>query len=145
MKEVLVESFECLMQFLKSHNSNSLSIAEVQNLDGIGVINLAGSGSLYLKVSPKVGSDNPLASTSIRDITKLSTSNSHSGPSTPPSCTTSSTVQTHAGSSAAQSDATNSSNAVRETLKKADKFLIMIRVSYINFNWHVTTFKINGT
>lgn len=56
--EVLAENFEALsdseVEFLQSHKNNSLSRAQVQNLDGIGIIMLAGSGSLYLKVSPKV-------------------------------------------------------------------------------------------
>ena len=56
--EVLAENFEALsdseVEFLRSHKNDSLSRAQVQNLDGIGVIMLAGSGSLYLKVSSKV-------------------------------------------------------------------------------------------
>ena len=74
VKEVLIEDFECLsyseVQFLQSHKNNSLSIAMVQDLDGIGVIFLAGCGSLYLKVSLKEGSENHPASTSIGDITE---------------------------------------------------------------------------
>lgn len=136
VKEVLVENFECLsdseVQFLQSHKNNSLLIAKVQDLDGIGVISLAGCGSLYLKVSPKEGSENRLASTSIGDITELSPLNSHSGPLTLPSHTNISAVQTLAGSSTAGFDTANStstSDTVKETLKKVDEFLNMIFVS----------------
>ena len=69
MKELLSENFEALkdveVQYLQSHKNNSLSVAKEQNLDGVGLINLAGSGSLYLKLSPKNASENPVtASTS---------------------------------------------------------------------------------
>lgn len=64
VKELLSENFEALkdaeVQYLQSHKNNSLSIAKVQNLDGIGVISLAGSGSLYLRLSPKNESKSPM-------------------------------------------------------------------------------------
>ena len=57
MKELLSENFGALkdadVQSLQSHRNNSLSVAKEQNLDGVGLINLAGSGSPYLKLSPK--------------------------------------------------------------------------------------------
>lgn len=64
VKELLSENFEALkdaeVQYLQSHKNNSLSIAKVQNLDGIGVISLAGSGSLYSRFSPKNESTSPM-------------------------------------------------------------------------------------
>ena len=96
-----------MIQRCSFHKNNSLSIAKVQDLDGIGVISLAGCGSLYLKVSPKESSENRSASTFIGDITDPSPLNSHSGPSTLPSHTTYSTVQTLAGSSTAGFDTAN--------------------------------------
>ena len=65
MKELLSENFEALkdakVQYLQSHKNNSLSVANEQNLDGVGLINLAGSGSLYLKLSPKNVPESPVS------------------------------------------------------------------------------------
>ena len=65
VKELLSENFEALkdaeVQYLQSHKNNSLSVANEQNLDGVGLINLAGSGSLYLKLSPKNVPESPVS------------------------------------------------------------------------------------
>ena len=64
VKELLSENFEALkdaeVQYLQSHKNNSLSVAKEQNVDGVGLINLAGSGSLYLKLSPKDAPKSPV-------------------------------------------------------------------------------------
>jgi hypothetical protein len=62
VKELLSENFEALK--CSSHKNNSLSVAKEQNLDGVGLINLAGSGSLYLKLSPKNVSESPAVTAS---------------------------------------------------------------------------------
>ena len=38
-------------QFLRAHQDNTLQVAKDQQLDGLGVIKLAGCGSLYVKQS----------------------------------------------------------------------------------------------
>ena len=65
-------------QFLRAHQDNTLQVAEDQQLDGLGVIKLAGCGSLYVKQSDddiavttndepkdKVSCDQPSSNTSI--------------------------------------------------------------------------------
>ena len=56
-------------ELLQPRKSKSLSIAKEQNLDGDGLINLAGSGSLYLKFSPKnVNPETPSTSALSNDM-----------------------------------------------------------------------------
>ena len=65
-------------RFLRAHQDNTLQVAEDQQLDGLGVIKLAGCGSLYVKQSDddiavttndepkdKVSCDQPSSNTSI--------------------------------------------------------------------------------
>ena len=44
------------IQYLQPHKSNTLNVVKQQELDGIGVIDLAKSGTLYLKYTLKVSS-----------------------------------------------------------------------------------------
>ena len=74
-EHILKENFDGLnsseVEFLQSHNNNTLSKAKVQAL---GVITLAGSGSLYLKVTPKVVSTHGMLLTQRRFVTSFNTS-----------------------------------------------------------------------
>ena len=70
VKDLLAESFSDLggvsFQYLQPHRKNTLSIAKEQELNGIQVIELAKSGSLYLKSTfkdvPKNSTDSSLQS-----------------------------------------------------------------------------------
>ena len=58
VKEDIADAFEELghmksLQYLQAHKDNTLHVALEQELDGVGVIKLAGSGSLYVKQNRK--------------------------------------------------------------------------------------------
>lgn len=55
-------SLESNFFFLKSHKNNSLCQAEKQQLDGAGVIDLAGKGALYLHLESSVSTSTPATS-----------------------------------------------------------------------------------
>ena len=61
VEKILTENFSSLgeidLQYLQPHKKNYLTIASNQKLNGIGIIELAKSGSLYMKSSLKVSRD----------------------------------------------------------------------------------------
>ena len=75
VKDLLKANFSDLapinFQYLQPHKNNGLTVAKDQELDGIGIINLAKSGSLYVKSlvtdasSPVSSSSLPIASVSV--------------------------------------------------------------------------------
>lgn len=74
VKDLLTESFSHLgdvnFQYLQPHKKNNFTVAEKQELNGIQVIELAKSGSLYLK---SIFKDVPKNSTAevLQDATKV--------------------------------------------------------------------------
>ena len=88
------------LQFLHARQDNTLQVAGDQKLDGVGVIKLAGCGSLYMKQS-----DSVLARA---DVEPRDSSSSNTSISSKPSSSTTETKQ---------------------LLERADKVLQMLRVS----------------
>lgn len=65
VEELITESFSSLgniaVQYLQAHRNNTLTVAKQQQLNGIEVIELAKSGSLYLMSSFKDSKDKTAA------------------------------------------------------------------------------------